>query len=491
MRWSIRYQLFVPLLVLLLGIAGISAWTAIASAQRARLQIENQVRNVVRTLGEANLPVAPNWLEQMGGLSGAEYLLVDHEGRENRTSGLRGKPGELPPPVPVVENWQSLHLGPQVQLGDDSYLCCGVHLQHPPGATLYIFYPEDSWRGAFWQAVRPSIVLGSFMGLASMILAVGVARTFGRRIQEMERRTRTIAFGDFSPMPLPRRNDEFRDLVQSINEMAHQLARLQETMQQSERLRLLGQVSAGLAHQLRNGVAGARLALQLHARESNGKAESETIDVALRQLSLVEANLKRFLRLGKVDAPTQEPGSLTAIVDEAVHLLQPKSRHARIQLDWQKTREPFSIRGNPGQLSEVFLNLIDNALAAAGSGGEVQIRIRRVEDRIIDAALISEGLSRTLARVEVIDSGPGPPPAIADRIFEPLVTGKPDGVGLGLALARQVTEAHRGGIGWTREKEQTIFFVELPLHQPELSARGDDRERPGRREPTGILDTMG
>src|SRR5262249_51184744 len=155
------------------------------------------------------------------------------------------------------------------------------------GATLYIFYPEDLWRDALWQAVRPSLILGSFMGLGSLILAVAVARTFGRRIQELKRRTQLIASGDFSPMPVSRRNDEFGDLGQSINEMAQKLARLQETMEKSERLRLLGQVSGGLAHQLRNEVTGARLALQLHAREVNGHADPEPIEVALRQLSLM------------------------------------------------------------------------------------------------------------------------------------------------------------------------------------------------------------
>src|SRR5712692_10719581 len=139
MRWSIRYQLLIPLLILLAGIAGICTWTAMASAQRARQQIESQVRNVVRTLSEANLPVAPNWLAEMRGLSGAEYLLVDVDGRENRTAGLAGKPEELPPLVPVVDDWQSLRLGPQAQVGATSFLCCGVRLRQPPGATLYIF----------------------------------------------------------------------------------------------------------------------------------------------------------------------------------------------------------------------------------------------------------------------------------------------------------------------------------------------------------------
>ncbi|HEV2949215.1 MAG TPA: HAMP domain-containing sensor histidine kinase [Gemmataceae bacterium] len=456
MRWSIRYQLLVPLLILLAGIAGISTWTAMASAQRARQQIETQVRNVARTLSEANIPVAPNWLTEMRGLTGAEYLLVQSDGRTNQTSGLISEAGELPPQVPIMDDWKTLRLSSRIQVGKTSYLGCGVSLRQPGGGVLYIFYPEASWRDALWEAVRPSLVLGGFMGLASIILAVAMGRTFGLRIQEMERRTRGIAAGDFSPMPLPRRDDEFRDLAGSINEMAQQLARLQETMQKSEQLRLLGQVSGGLAHQLRNGVAGARLALQVHTRELNGQADSEAIQVALRQLQLLEAHLQRFLNLGKVGEPARQPCSVESLLDEAVNLLRPKSRHANIDLLWEKPEPHLSVLGNADQLSQVFLNLIGNALDAAGPGGRVQIQVEEISNEF------KEGKVKT-CRVEIIDSGPGPHAALADRIFEPFVTGKPDGVGLGLALARQVTEVHGGRIGWIRESDQTRFFVELPL----------------------------
>ncbi len=472
MRWSIRYQLLIPLLTLLAGIAGISTWTAMSSAQRARRQIESQVRNVVRTLSEAKLPVAPNWLAEMRGLSGAEYLLVDSEGRETFTSGLTADSGDLPPRVAVVEDWQSIRLGPESQVGGISYLCCGVHLRQPPSATLYIFYPEKLWRDAFWEAIWPSLVLGGFMGVASLILAIGLGRTFGRRIEEMERRTRGIASGDFSPMPLPHRNDEFRDLGRSINEMAQQLARLQETMQKSERLRLLGQVSGGLAHQLRNGVTGARLALQVHARETNGRADSEAIQVALRQLHLVESNLQRFLNLGKVNEQAREPCSLTCLLDEAVSLLRPKSRHANIELDWRRPEQPFTVLGDAGQLSQVFLNLVGNGLDAAGPGGSVEIRI-------IQAPADGNDATGDFCRVEVLDSGPGPSTAVADRLFEPFVTGKPDGVGLGLALARQVTEAHGGRIAWTRQHNQTLFFVELPLQIDRAGSTMEQESRSG------------
>jgi len=447
MRVSIRYQLLIPLVTLLLGVVGISTWTALASADRSRRQIETQVKNVARTLGESNFPLAPGVLEMMKGLSGAEYLVIEKNSR--RTATLPAGHVELPP----AGDWQTLRLGPPVRIGEQTYLCSGVRLQQRPGSTLYILYPEALWRDARWQAVYPSLVLGLCGGLASVALAVGVAHRLGRRIRELGRRTRLIAAGDFSPMALPGRYDELRDLGQSVNDMAQQLAQLQETVKNTERLRLLGQVSGGLAHQLRNGVTGARLAVQLHARECDGRADPETLDVALRQLALVEANLKRFLDLGRRDGLHLEACSLTALIDEAVRLLRPQCRHARTELRWAAPAVAVSVLGDAGQLRHLFLNVIGNAVDAAGAGGWVEVSAQKVEGgRQEDVRCV----------VEVADSGPGPPAEVAPRLFEPFVTGKREGVGLGLAVARQVAEAHGGGITWRREPDQTRFRIELP-----------------------------
>jgi signal transduction histidine kinase len=358
--------------------------------------------------------------------------------------------------LPVADDWQDVRVGPPVTVGDTTYLGSGVRLRRADfEGTLYILYPEQLYRDALWQAILPSLVLGLFGGLASLALALGVAHRLSRRIQELERRTRLIAAGDFSPMPLPSRNDELRDLTRSVNDMAAQLARLQETMQKTERLRLLGQVSSGLAHQLRNGVAGARLAVQVHVREYDGPGDREALAVALRQLTLVEANLNRFLNLGRTGALRRESCSLTRLVDETVTLLRPRCRHAHIDLRWQPPDTPAALCGDPGQLGDLFLNVIGNAIDAAGPGGWVEVRL------LDEAATMQEG--RWV--VEVRDSGPGPGPEVADRLFEPFVTGKPDGVGLGLAMARQVVEAHGGSIRWYRDGAATCFRIELPREQ--------------------------
>jgi signal transduction histidine kinase len=460
MRWSIRYQLLVPLLILLVGVMGMSVWAALASARQAQHQIEGQVRDIVRTLNQSAFPLSENVLYLLKGLSGADYLLVGPE--EQRATTLPTSQVEVPGEVLEAEAWRQLMLDVPVQVGGQTYWSRGVRLTHGPqaGAVLYIFYPEFLWRDALWRAVRPPLVLGLFAASAALILALGVAHRLSRRVQEVERRTRLIAAGDFSPMPLPRRRDELYDLSRSVNDLAAQLARYQETVRRSERLRLLGQVSGGLAHQLRNGVAGARLAVQLHARSCPAGPQEEALDVALRQLARVELHLKRFLDLGRTSDRLRQVCSLRALLEEIVALLGPQCRHAHIELRWQPPAEagPWLVVGDPGQLGHLFWNVLSNAVEAAGPGGWVALHLERTSSgRFV---------------IQVRDSGPGPAPDIAPRLFEPFVTNKSEGVGLGLAVARQIAEAHGGGLAWQSGVRPTCFVIDLPAAEETADESG-------------------
>jgi signal transduction histidine kinase len=471
MRWSIRYQLLVPLLTLLFGVVvGITAWSAVAAVRREQSQIEAQVRSVARTLHRERWQLTRTVLHLTKELSGAEYLLVSPTGTLKETTLDAETHEQVDAEIRnrldldnVTDDPDRLTLETPVTVAGRRFLGGGLRFTEKPnrGDILYILYPESLWLDALWGALVPSLILGSLGGILSVLVAITLAERLSRRIRQLGRRTHQIASGDFSPMPLPERNDELRDLTESVNEMAARLSRLQDAIQQTERLRLLGQVSGGLAHQLRNGVTGARLAVQLHARECAG-SDAEPLQVALRQLDLVEANLKRFLDLGRADEPRRQPCALTALVGEAVMLLHPQCKHARIELRWEPADE-IRISADPGQIGHLLHNVLGNAVEAAGPGGSVEVR-----------AHADDAAGRAV--VEVRDSGPGPAPAVAGRLFEPFVTGKPEGIGLGLAVARRVAEAHGGTLVWTREAEHTCFRMELPLDTIENSQLRHERD---------------
>jgi signal transduction histidine kinase len=459
MRWRIRYQLLVPPLLLLVGVIGVSAWAADAAAQRARERIERRVRDIAQNFADANYPLEESVLRQIHLYSGADFVLVRRSGERLATFGAAES--FAPPSGGVYDDPAALVLGPRVGVGGKGYLCSGLRLlRRGHGETIYILYPEGELHEAVSEARRPVLVLGGSAALASLALAGVLGLSLSWRLRELERRTRLIAGGDFSPMPLPRRNDEIRDLTRSVNEMAEKLAKFQETMKKTERLRLLGQVSGGLAHQLRNGVTGAKLAVQLYLREADARSDVAALEVALRQLTLLESNLKRFLGLGRHDLTRRETCSLTALVGEAVELLRPQCKHAGIDLRLRAPPEPLTVSGDAGQLQQLILNLLGNAVDAAGPGGWVAAELRNAECGMRNGQADPER-----AILEVSDSGPGVSPEVAERLFEPFVTGKPDGVGLGLAVARQVAEAHGGCVAWERRGDRTCFRVEIPLSE--------------------------
>ena len=454
MRLSLRYQLLLPMLVLLLGVAGLGAWAAVRSVQQAvRQQIEAQLGQVAHTVSEARFPFTDRVLTQLKDLTGAEYLLTAPDGR---TQFTLPEPVDVSPlsDIPVVD-WHDMQLGTSVHLAGQNYLAVKIQLRRSDAASpdiLYIFYPEWRWRNALWRALRPAI----FMGIAGSLLAVGlailVAGWLSQRIRFLDMQTRSIAQGQFRPLPLPTWDDELRDLSASVNAMAEQLARWQQAVHKTERLRLLDQVSGGLAHQLRNGVAGARLAVQVHARSCPAVEDRDVLDVALRQLALMETQVQRLLQAGREDPPALLPCSLAQVLEEAISLMRPQCEHRHIELVQTLPIGAIDVMGDAGQLGHLFVNVLSNAAEAIGADGRIEVRARKVDDQ-----------DRSWHLVEVVDTGPGPPPDVAARLFEEFVTSKPEGVGLGLAVARRVIVSHGGRIDWQREKDCTCFRIWLPL----------------------------
>lgn len=444
-RLGIRYRLLGPLGLLLVGVIAASLWSARVAARKAEERVSGQVRNVSDTLQKANFKLNATILLQMRSLSGAEFLYVPPDDVALTTFPTADV--RVPPPEAFDQVGED-GIGPLSLVNGAEYRCRRVVLRGPsPNAgVVYVFYPESLLEEAIADAQRPSL-LGLLFGLVAVMLTFGIGQRLVSRIRELEKRTRQIAGGDFSPMPLPRADDELRDLTASVNEMAERLARLRQAVQTTERLRLTGQLASGLAHQLRNGVTGARLALDVYIAE-RPDGDTEALGVAMRQLGLMESNLRRFIDLGRPGAGRREPVSLTALLTDVMELHRPRCKHAGIELRWEPPANEVRIDGDAGQLGDLFANLIGNAVDAVGRGGEVAVTV--------------QGSSGTVT-VDVADTGPGPPADVAARLFEPFVTAKPEGIGLGLAVARHAAEAHGGRITWRRQDGQTVFRVALSI----------------------------
>lgn len=446
MRLGIRYRLLVPLALLLLGVVAVSLWSANVAARQAERRVASQLQNIVKTLENSRFPLTMPVIDQMRQLSGAEFLVVLPDGR--RLSTFVNSETTRFPEISSLEK-EGLPLGPPVRINGEFFRVRRLLLKEPheqAGSRIDVFYPESLLSEVIWDAERPSF-FGLLFGLVAVALTFVIADRLVRRIRVLEKRTRDIAGGDFSPLQVPTANDELRDLVVSVNEMVAQLANFRDEIERNERFRFAGQIASGLAHQLRNGVTGAQLALDIYLAESDS-SDIEAIEVAKRQLKMMEVNLRRFIDLNRNESKLLERCDLAEISREVIGLFDSQAKHAHIRLDAEFPDATVVILGDSASLHDIVSNLVGNAIQAVGQNGEVIVQLKIVGQT---------------AELCVSDTGQGPSPEIAPRLFDAFVTSKPEGIGLGLAVVQRAVKSHRGEIDWYRENHRTIFRVRLPI----------------------------
>jgi signal transduction histidine kinase len=451
MRWSIRNQILIPLIAIqAVAMAATTITTATLAARRSQRQIVDRLNGVIDALGHANFPYTGSVLARMRGLSGAHFVAYAEDGRVTGSSlpNIEGLPPALRS-LPAAGHLDSLGEFPTATLEGKRYVGVSLRLSGGPrGTSLLMLYPEAGWRQARWEATMPPLILGAG-SLGVMVLVTSwIAHRIGLRLRRVQRQVARIVDGEFQELPLGGHRDEVEDLSRSINHMCVQLREMRRTIGETERSRLLAQFAAGLAHQLRNSLTGARLSVQLHAKRYPAHGDDQTLGVALRQLAMTEEQVKGLLSLGRVEGRPPVACDLRQLLTEVAFLVHPACQHAGVALEQPGADRPLAVLADPSGVRAALLNLTLNAIEAAGAGGSVRLEAIHDGDE---------------AAVEVADTGPGPPPELADSLCEAFVTSKPEGVGLGLALAHRVASDHGGRLGWVRTEGETRFRLTLPL----------------------------
>ncbi|MBN2024844.1 MAG: HAMP domain-containing histidine kinase [Pirellulales bacterium] len=457
---SIRVQLLWPMLsVVALAMALASA--AIIYLQvttEARAQSEH-LRRVVETLTQGSFPLSEPVLRQMSGLSGGQFVALGP--RREVLHGTIPLADADRRAVGRLDEGAGADAPHVVAIEGRPYRARLVPVDRRAGTAevrwLVVLQPRDRWWAAVREAAGPVAISAGAALLVVVLVTIWLAGRFVRPIQALGNQAVRIADGCFEPIPAPRRRDEIADLAGAINRMTERLSHFEREVRQSERMRTLGQLGAGIAHQMRNAATGARMAVELLQRHATAPADAESAEVALRQLRLMESHLQRFLAMGRPRPAAREPVALGDVIDDAVDLVEATCRHVGIALARQTPDEPVIVEGDRMALRDVVMNLVLNAVEALGRHGGGAPRI----------VIVLEPPWAGRARLSVRDTGPGPEDAIERSMFEPFVTSKPDGTGLGLYVAARIAEDHDGSLGWERREDMTCFTLELPIFRPE------------------------
>ena len=296
--------------------------------------------------------------------------------------------------------------------------------------------------------------------LVLLVMMVFIANFMARQmlgpLTRLMATTQRIAKGDFTPhKPTRKYRDEFSDFAVALNTMTRELAQRQEALVQSHKLRAVGTLTAGVAHELNNPINNITLTAAMLKEDYFSLTDEqrlEMVDDLVSQAERSQKIVRNLLDFARESEITTEKLNLGALLQQTASLAanQIKLSGARICLDIAENLPP--IHGDRQSLVQVFLNLLLNALDAVGKGGQVKICAdgHREEDCLC---------------VRISDNGHGIAAHVLPRIFDPFFTTKSrgKGTGLGLSMSLGIVRQHGGDIRVeSHPGEGTTFTVLLP-----------------------------
>lgn len=310
-----------------------------------------------------------------------------------------------------------------------------------------------------------TLAAGGAVAICAALL-IGLALTVGRPMVELQRTIARVRDGDLNVhLNFADRKDEIGDLGRSFNQMVQELRenreeiqRLHKTqMSRAEHLATLGELAAGLAHEIRNPLAGIAGVIDIIGRDLPQDAPSREVltDVKI-EIQHIKRIVTNLLDTARPKPPQFQLADLNSTAELAVMLAQQQANARNIEVLLTKAENLPRVFHDSGQVNQVLLNLLLNGIQAVEPGGSVRLDVGRQDGS---------------ARVTVTDTGRGIPPENLSSIFLPFFTTKGNGTGLGLSLARRIIEDHGGKIEVTsRPGEGSQFSVLLPLPEAECAA---------------------
>jgi signal transduction histidine kinase len=322
---------------------------------------------------------------------------------------------------------------------------------------------EQKTQAAFQEITRTKIML-YFLVVVVPIAAIGLSvlfiRGFTRPVQELLTATRQLKKGDLS-YRIDGLKDEFGEVAESFNEMAKALRDDSLRMQWAEQLVVLGEMAGGLAHEIKNPLAGIKASMEVLSMDTTLPEENrDVLQKGVEQIKRIEVLLKGLLNFARPPKPHFMSVDVNSVLDVTVGLAL---RHPQFASRDSKTITVIKdydshlpkTMADPQQLQQVFLNLLLNAADAMPDGGMITVETSRPEP------------GRSL-HIQIVDTGDGIDEAVVDKIFQPFFTTKPHGTGLGLAITKRLIEQHGGSISVKNNHAKGVsFIITLPVRDGE------------------------
>ena len=298
---------------------------------------------------------------------------------------------------------------------------------------------------------------GAFLVCAAVIMVFAVS--VRRPMLELQDKIARVRLGDMdASVSFCGRNDEIGDLGCDFNDMVAQLKasreeiqRLHQTqMSRAEHFATLGELAAGLAHEIRNPLAGIAGVIEIVSRDLPPNSAARLVIKDAKEETLqINRILTELLEIARPKPPQFRVSDVCSTVEHAVMFARQQAITKRITVEFEIKDTIPPVEHDPNQINQVLLNLLLNAIQSMDKPGVIRVSLKHDDGAVF---------------ITVADEGKGIPPETLPNIFRPFFTTKGHGTGLGLSLARRIVDSHGGHIDVTSVVGKgTQFLVELPI----------------------------
>ncbi len=443
---SLRVRLLLPLLtVALLASVAVAVGSYLLGDRWARDQIATRYRGIESTLSRASFPLTRQVVASIAELTDSELITLSANGDVTQASLSLPNRKRIPDLAATPTDHSTDRL---VSIGDQRFRYAVFDREiftSDQAVKVVVLFDEAQLQASRMRAASLPLVTGLSTVILLTSVTLWLAGRLTRRLSRLGGIVNRIAEGDFDTSVPIGPEDEVGRLGLAVSRMSGQLRQMWTTLQRQQGQKLLHQLAGGLAHQLRNSITGARMAVELHQRHCSDA--DDTLSVALTQLEQTEGHIRRLLTVASGKQGDEQPQTVGQCLDDCRATLSATAKHLCVELIWiidDKLR-CHGVNDGPS-LSAALTNLVLNALQQAT---RVEVSVARDEQHRL--------------RIDVVDNGSGPPHDVAAEIFEPFVTSKPEGLGLGLPLVARAARRLGGEVEWTRDGERTRFTLTARL----------------------------
>jgi signal transduction histidine kinase len=318
------------------------------------------------------------------------------------------------------------------------------------------------------QTERHAVLLVASSGAVAIcaVMIVVLALLIHRPVRELQEKMARVGAGELdAEVKFANRNDEIGDLGRNFNQMVRQLRegrdeiqRLHQTqMSRAEHLATMGELAAGLAHEIRNPLAGIAGVIEIIGRDLPASSPARAVVKEVRQeVMQINRIVSDLLECARPKPPETRLSDINATVEHAVLFARQQALSKSIDIEFRNSPLPLDVEHDSNQVNQVLLNLLLNSIQSIDHSGKITVTVERHDG---------------VAAIAITDTGRGIAPEHLPHIFRPFYTTKGNGTGLGLSLARRIVEEHGGRIEVSSTPGHgSTFTVFLPLRRASAHA---------------------